>query len=174
MNIQHTFKRGCIYSTYVFYKGMYFFYNKKQQRHIQRSPEQHLKIRMYDRLSTTTDATPSRLATQTSRSRSGRDWQAVAVTQLALDEMEEGENCEEVAMETGTPLFTIQRPSEAFMCIELAMKMWTNDLNFEHCFTKVLGVMKEIQTWLGPLRNLGLSSPSRKISIKRNLQGLAG
>lgn len=36
------------------------------------------------------------------------------MTQLALDEMEEGEICEEVvAMETGTPLFTIQRHSRA-------------------------------------------------------------
>lgn len=43
--------------------------------------------------------------------------------QLALDEMEEGEICEDViAMETGMYLFTIQRPSEAFMCIELTMK----------------------------------------------------
>lgn len=54
------------------------------------------------------------------------------MTQLALDEMEEGKICEEVvAMETGTPLFTIQRPSEAFSCTELAMKIWTNDLNPE-------------------------------------------
>lgn len=45
--------------------------------------------------------------------------------QLALDEMEEKEICEEViAMVTGTLLFTIQRPSEALMCTELAMKIF--------------------------------------------------
>lgn len=52
--------------------------------------------------------------------------------QLALDEMEEGEISEEVvAMETGTPPFTIQKSSEAFISTELAMKIWTNDLNSE-------------------------------------------
>ena len=76
-------------------------------------------------------------------------------------------------METGTHQFTIQRPSEAFMCIELAMKIWTNDLNSEHCFNKVLGTMKEIQTSVSPLWGLGLSSSSRKISIKVNLYNVA-
>lgn len=75
-------------------------------------------------------------------------------------------------METGTHQFTIQRASEAFTCIELAMENWTNDLNSEHCF-KVLESMKEIQTSFGPLRGLGLSSPSRNISIKINLYNVA-
>lgn len=34
-------------------------------------------------------------------------------------------------METGTPPFTIQKSSEAFISTELAMKIWTNDLNSE-------------------------------------------
>lgn len=48
----------------------------------------------------------------------------MVVTQLALDEMQEGEICKEaMAMETGTLLFTIPRPSEAFTCTELAIKI---------------------------------------------------
>lgn len=46
-------------------------------------------------------------------------------------------------MENGTLRFTIQRPSEAFTCIEVAIKIWTSDLNSEHYFKKVLGAVKD-------------------------------
>lgn len=93
------------------------------------------------------------------------------MTQLALDERVGDTSEEAVAMETGTLLFTIQRPPEAFTCIELAMKMWTNDLNRE----RFQGSWSNegFQTSLGLLRSLGQSSPRRKISIKRNLYDVA-
>lgn len=89
------------------------------------------------------------------------------MTQLALDEMEVGETCEEVvAMETGTLQFTIQRPSEAFTCIELAMKLWTNDLNFENCFKKVLIAMKDSKLPWATLGALASSGQVGKSPLK--------